>query len=403
MPRPRGYALILALLLGSALFFWALAATRLSGAQKSLGGADERQAIAAAAATAGLDAAAAELKSNPTWATGFDQVLLPHSGGSYSMTFDATRTDLPWSTNNSTGTSPVSGWSNRSVPGGLMHLVSVGSFQGLRSVQEALLAPASAPFGLGVMGHLTGGTLGKDVLVDAYDPRLGPYPDSRIANGTGIGTNSTSRGAISLGAGSVVQGRVRIGPGGTSAVVSGTGTYQGLLVPTTAYPIPVVAPPSSFGRDSLSLNGTRTLAPGAYRDLNTSANTTLVLSAGNYVFRRINANAGFEIVVDSGPVNLFFTQGATLGAGARLNTAGPPENLMLHGAGSGRSVSFSMGNGSTGQFDLIAPQCSFVLGTDCEVFGSVMSRVFNLGDRTRFHYDKSQEDVSTGLNIISRW
>lgn len=399
----RGFVLILAILLSALLFFFALAAVNLSRAEGNLAFRGEQDVVAATAATAGIEAAFAALSQDSSWSAGFQAVELPNSGGRYSLTFNRTQAVLPWSTNNARGLVGVTGWDGRVVPAGAIHLVCVGTAGPAQRREEALLVAPSLPYGYPLFGHLNGGTLGVNALVDSYDSSLGPYPASLQPAGGNLGTNSIATGRIVLANGSIVKGRIRVGPGGTAAVVTGPGTYQGLEVPGAAYPVSPVAAPSSFGNKAATVTGTVTLAPGVYQDMRANPNSRLILRAGNYVFRRFESQVNLTLEVQSAPVNVYLIHRARLGAGARLNVAGVPGGLNFFGAGSGEAREFSLGDGSVARFTLNAPEFLLTVGKDAELFTSALVRQFAIGDRTKVHYDQFLAGKRSEFGVISRW
>ncbi len=403
MRRTRGYALILALLLSAALMFLALASVNLYRSESAVASQSERAIVAAEAASAGLEAAFAALKADAAWNAGFSQVELPNSRATYTLTFNKSQSTLPWSTNNASGTASLTGWNGRIVPAGTIHLAALGTFAGSSSTAEALVQAASGAQSTPMFGYTEGGTVGAKALVDSYNSKLGPYPSSIQSGGLSLGTNSISNGAISLQAGSVVNGKVRVGPRGTAAVITGTGTYQGLDIPTAPFPVLMIYAPFSFSNRDVNVTGTVTLAPGAYQDLQGGSGSKLVLQAGTYVFKRLISSSNFEIQVQSGPARVFFTHLARFGASNRLNVAGPPENLAFYGDRAGGAREFSMGDGTLGRFTITAPEASFVLGKDAEIFGSVLSRGFNIGDRSKVHLDQPLAAKAAEFTVLSRW
>jgi len=401
--RARGYALVLAIMLSTALVFLALVSVNLYRSESAVASQSERALVAAEAASAGLEAAFAQLKANPAWSAGFSQVELPNSRAVYHVTFNRGQSTWAWSTNNSTGTAELAGWDGRAVPAGTIHLVAVGTFAGARQVAEALVQASSAAVATPMFGYTEGGIVGARALVDSYNSKVGPYPSSLVSGGPTLGTNSISNGVISLQSGSVVNGKVRVGPGGTAAAVTGTGTYQGLEVPAAPFPVLLIYAPFSFSNRDVRVSGTVTLAPGAYQDLQGGSGSKLVLTAGTYVFKRLMSDANFEIQVQSGPVRVFFTHLAKFGAANRLNVAGPPENLAFNGDRNGGARDFSLGDGTVGRFTVTAPLARFELGKDSEIFGSVLSRGFTIGDRSKVHLDQPLAEGSAGFTVLSRW
>ena len=210
--RRRGFILVLAMMVSAALFFFALMYVHLYKAEQGLALQGERTLAAREAACAGISLAGLELKKNPAWSTGLDNVALPASGATATVTFDTTR-GLPYSTNNSQNTAAVTGWEGRTVPPGTIHLVGVGRLGPVTQVDQALLVPPQSPYSFSLFGN-NAGSLGGSTLVDAYNSSNGPYPSSIDPAGGNIGTNTTATGKITLASGSAVKGQIQVGPGG---------------------------------------------------------------------------------------------------------------------------------------------------------------------------------------------
>lgn len=156
MMRPRnGYILVLTLLIATAILFFAFSYVELYRGQARLARLAENDMIAAAAAGAGIDEAIFELKRNHTWTSGFQNVLLPHSGAAYSMSFipnqplsisigflTPSSRVIPFSTNNSAGPLSVTGYGGRIVAPGMADLISVGTFATSVRIEEAIITTA---------------------------------------------------------------------------------------------------------------------------------------------------------------------------------------------------------------------------------------------------------------------
>lgn len=399
----RGSILVTALLIVFALFFMVLAAVNLFRAEAAVAAQAERDLVAAAAALAGIEEGFAAVTEAPDWNVGFPNVRLARSGGEYNVTFSRASAAVPFSTNNARGSAIVTGWNGRSVPAGAIHLVSVGTCLGARRIEEAMLSAPSLPYGYGIFGHQDGGVLGSSNLVDSYDSSLGPYAQTVQDKGGNIGTNSISAGKITVGTGTVVKGDVRVGPGGTSAVVKGSGTYQTLLVPTAPFPVAPVAAPFKVSKRNVSFSGTMTLAPGAYQDIKPSSGATLILQAGDYVLHRLETGSNVTVIVGSGPVNVYFTDHLRFGTDNRINTAGPPNQLNFYGAEGTKSHEFRIQDRGIGQFTLNAPNANFTLEKDSEFFGSGLVRYFSTQERVKIHYDLRLASQVSKFGILSQW
>lgn len=136
---PRGFILVLTLLVATAILFLGFSYVELYRPQAQAARLTESELIAAAAAGAGIDEAIYELKRNTAWKAGFAAVRLPHSGAAYSMSFVPNQSAIPYSTNNSVGALSITGYGGRIVPPGMVDLISVGAYGTSQRSEEALI------------------------------------------------------------------------------------------------------------------------------------------------------------------------------------------------------------------------------------------------------------------------
>lgn len=106
----------------------------------------ETDLIAEDAAKAGIQDALYYLKKDSSWKTGFNNVKLPHSGATYSMTFDSNQKTLPWSFNNYDNKNPATGWEGRTVPSYSVYLVSTGKFSNSEKVIKTIVTFGQSSF-----------------------------------------------------------------------------------------------------------------------------------------------------------------------------------------------------------------------------------------------------------------
>ena len=397
----RGFILVLAMGASATLFFFALMYVHLYRAEQSLALQGERTLVAWEAASAGIQMAGLELKKSAAWSAGFDNRSLPDSGATVTVTFDATR-QLPYSVNNSQNTAAVNGWGGRVVPPGCIHLVAVGRFGLASQVDQAMVVPPQSPYSFGLFGS-NAGSLGGGTVVDAYNSAVGPYPSSLDAAGGNIGTNTTATGKITLASGSIVNGKIQVGPGGSASVIkSQGGTYQGMVVPTLAWPSAPVSPSLKIGTDSVTVKGTMTVEPGAYKDLGVNAGATLVLKAGTYLFNKVNLGDNVTVTVASGPVNLWFAAGLQTGKGNQINAGGVPGSLNFFGA-STSSGKVTVDANSVGSFTLYAPWSDLNLNNSVEIQGSLLGKTFQTGTGVKIHLDQALLKQTVAFNLLTQW
>jgi len=192
MKKEKGYILIVTLIVMGALVLWGAFALNLYRQEQYTAQKAEMDLIAEEAARAGIEDAFYYLKTDPSWTAGFNNVLLPQSKATYSISFDKSRKDIPWSFNNYGKIETVIGWRGREVPSGSVYLVSVGKFGRSEKVMQTLI------------------TVGGGVFQDNFD--RGDSAWSRIYNQQVEGTNYK-----------VENGKYYIGPGDKNTV---TGEHQ---------------------------------------------------------------------------------------------------------------------------------------------------------------------------------
>ncbi|MGV8118786.1 MAG: hypothetical protein AB2L14_03375 [Candidatus Xenobiia bacterium LiM19] len=155
----RAFILLLTIVGIVALFTFATLLVKVYVSMKTGVQRGENLLIAEQASMAGIEDAVYQLKKNPAWNNGFDRVALPGNGATYSMIFDSSKKESPYSTNNIAGSQSVSGWNSTSVPANSAHLVSTGRFGNSTCTSEAIILVSSELF---------------------YEnfPRNGTYPDN---------------------------------------------------------------------------------------------------------------------------------------------------------------------------------------------------------------------------------
>lgn len=404
MNRKNGSLLVLTMVVGAALFFFALAYLALYRGDKAIGQVGEKNVIAEQAAAAGIDDSLYHLKKDAAWKAGFSGAALPHSGATYTVTFDASQSLLPYSTNNLAGASAVTGWSGRPVPPYSAHLVSQGRFHGSLALDEAIISMSALNLRYGTFGNKTI-TFDNGVTTDSYDSGKGTYDATKQNAGGDIATNSTTAGAVDLKNKVIINGTVTVGPGGSTSVVSGAGSYQALdAAPTALVNVPPAAPTGTSHGD-VSVSGSQSLAPGIYDEMTLGNKATVRLQKGTYVFSNIDANGqDSTIVLDSGPVTIYFSGAVTLGQGSIVNASGVPSELVIFGTKT--ATEFTLGQGSTADFVLYAPTATITLRENNEIFGAVIGNAVEAKQGTAIHYDKALLDfkLSAGsAQVLSRW
>jgi hypothetical protein len=420
--KQRGYILLATLLVISLLLVFGIYIGKFYSADKQIAQNGKNQLIAISAADAGIQDALYQLKRNSAWNAGFSSSVLPHSLATYTVTFDKTQNKLPWSTNNSTGGSAIAGYGGRSVPAGMVHLVSLGMFQSSTVKVEALLQALPGSLFPGAVTTQGDITISGNQQVDFYDSTAGPYAPPTTFPAPPVNlltTNSAAAGAVDLNGHVTIAGAGTVGPGGTSASVSGTG-YQSWSAETKPVAMSFItaptgtnlgdAPPKNLGNDPLPV--------GTYQDLNPKGDLTLL--PGTYVFTGDMTLSGKDrILLDSSasptnPVKIFVLGSIAVTGNSSINGTtqgvnGPsPSSLIIYGGPNTTDVKLS---GSTNSyFALYAPAADVRISGGADLFGAVVSNTLTLsggGNGGGIHFDQSlSSGGSSGSGSVvvkSRW
>ncbi|MGI5845088.1 MAG: DUF7305 domain-containing protein [Candidatus Xenobium sp.] len=408
-----GFALIMTLLILAALFFFAFALVRLQVADKTLAQTRQHSLIAEQAAKAGIDEALLRLSEDDSWQAGLKEVRLPHSGASYTVTFDHTQSASPFSTHNGGSSSETAGWNGRMVPAGFVHLVSQGSFQGSRVLEEAMVQTTSSPFASALVGANKIVLSGK-VLIDAWDSSKGTYAQTIKQSGADLITNSAEARAVEI-SNVTLHGNIIVGPGGsqdTTLRVSGNPTYLGFKVASKIRELPVETPPDLGPNRGVvaPTSGTQVLTPGTYSAFS-PRRATIQLTPGDYVVTGdiIMGNKA-SILVPQGPVRLFVLGNVSITSGGSLrNSTLKPSNFILYGGANPTTWEFQSLSGSDLYFGINAPNTILDFRGGNEYYGSFIGKEVIVNGNARFHYDVStgsSDTASSGsskLILKARW
>lgn len=405
--QPRGYLLIMTLLVSAALIFLASVLIQHTRAEGSMSVRSEHDLVAEEAARAGISAALNELTQNASWAAGFAGESLAHSGATYKMTFTSGAT--PYSTNNGAGAAAATGYGGRSVPAGMVHLVAVGSYGRSEAVQEALVTAASGPFTHALFGAQELDMSAK-VEVDSYNSSVAPYdPDNPGTNGD-VGVNVGTDDAIRM-SNVDIQGTVSVAPGGseaTSIQATGRPEYDGFEVMSAPLAMADTSPPTGTSAGDVSLSGSDTLdlAPGTIGNLTLGSHATVKLSPGDYVVTGdLDMGSGASLQATSGVVNLYVLGDMTLrGQGEFDNQTGSPANFRIYGGTQEQTWDLRGLSQTQMSFVLYAPQASVEFGGGIEIYGSFVAGTVAFDGNAKVHYDEALADLEGGgVSVTSRW
>ena len=259
MKKRSGYILILTILIMASLIFFGIIYLSLYKSRASIARRAEYNLIAEAGAKAGIDDAIYYLKRNPAWTSGFNNEPLPHSGATYSMSFDPGQVEIPYSTNNSHNVSPTTGYGGRAIPAGAVHLVSVGKFKSSKKIEQAIIFTRTSFFSNAAF-VAENMELSGNVKIDSWNSSGGSYNQTKKQSGGDIGTNSGENNVVSLSGNVKVYGNVKVGPGeseSSSIKTTGNSSYQSASVASARISLPFQQPPAGTnqGKRSNSVYG----------------------------------------------------------------------------------------------------------------------------------------------------
>ncbi len=260
------------------------------------------------------------------------------------------------------------------IQGSVRRMISM-EFRPIVSTTTTTNSVVTDPFKHAAHGK-SSAALSGNAYTDSFDSSQGPYniTTNRGVNGT-ISTDATTAGAITIAAGSTVNGSAEIGPGGTVATgIVNLGTITGTTGPeSAAWNMPLSTIPAGVtNQGPLSVSsGTRTLGEGTYWFSSISiSGSGLLQASGNvkiYVTGNINI-AGNGVVFPSG--NALMMYGTVDPANAANKTT---------------SVSIS-GNGNF-YGGIYAPDAAITVSGNAGVYGALTGNTVALSGNGGLHYD----------------
>lgn len=436
--KQRGYILILTMTVISVLMIFGIAFMNFYLGEKALATNSEIRATAEEASEAGINAAVEMLKENyGIWGSkpgdGFANVALPVTGATYSMTFQ--QGTAPYSTYNYGNTVSVNtGWpGNRMIPAGAVHLVSVGRFQNMDEISEAIvtLKPNSLFSSASVQKqtiNITG-----SMLTDSYNSDNGSYNvNGNIGNKGNLQTDIGSNGAVNIGGNSTVNGTITYtGPKNPNAISvkgnsatfiqPGLNTLQPIIFPVPTPPpgSPSITIDSKKGFDftkgnTLPRDSGGNLIPGTYSFVTSgiSMNGGSVILPDPSTGVKINLYADGNINITGNPmINGFVT--TTQGSGKNKVTVTKPEsgipgNLIVYGTNNTTSVIFDVAGTPDLYWVLYAPNADITMKGNMSIYGSIISKTLTVQGNASIHYDTALDKIPDGsprMDCVykSRW
>ncbi|HYK90657.1 MAG TPA: pilus assembly PilX N-terminal domain-containing protein [Acidobacteriota bacterium] len=239
--------------------------------------------------------------------------------------------------------------------------------------------------------------LGGTVVIDSYDPNLGPYGGTNVGDLGAIGSNGT----VSLNGNVTVNGDAAYGPSGSFSHIGGatvTGDVIHLSAPHYFPPIPAF----TVGIQNVTLGGhsVQTIGPntygtnGKYGTISVDSHAVLTMNPGTYYIDQLTLGSQSQLII-TGTTTLFVKTTLTLGGQGVANSTGDPTKLTVFFSGT-NAVSMTGGTGFYG--DVYAPNATVTLVGNSNFYGSFIGKVVNDNGTPDIHFDEG----NLRQNLIQR-
>ena len=174
---------------------------------------------------------------------------------------------------------------------------------------------------------------------------------------------------------------------GASAVIGGTITNNALAPVMTMPSVPQCSPFSS----NSGISGTYTYNAGT-GDLSLSGINIATLANGTYCFHNVSLSNSGQLKVN-GPVVVRLTGTLTVGGASSVNnTTQIPNNLRILSSYSGTN-GVALGNSSSLQLVIYAPQTSVNITGSAPLFGTVVGKTVTVSNSGMIHYDTKLKTI----------
>jgi hypothetical protein len=224
--------------------------------------------------------------------------------------------------------------------------------------------------------------LSGTVLVDSYDPNLGPYGGTNRGNLGSIASN----GNISVNGNVTVAGSAAFGPSGSFNLIGGSSNISGgvMQLPTPHYFPPL--PDFSVGTTDFIIGSkdTATINPGSYKAVAANSQSVLTFNPGTYYIDSLSMGAQATIRI-TGATTLYVKSGITLDGQGMINEAGLPADLTVFYAGT-NPVTLVGGSGFYGS--VYAPNASVTLKGNSDFYGAFIGKTVNDSGTPNIHFDQ---------------
>jgi Tfp pilus assembly protein PilX len=276
----------------------------------------------------------------------------------------------------STYTSAIERWRINSIG----YWGSVANPMGVARIDAVIENSGNALFDRALWG-IDHADLGGTVLVDSYDPALGPYNKTTNVGDLGsVGSNGsvTASGAVEI------HGDLAYGPSGSYSStpnVTVTGDIFHLTEPKYFPPIPDFSVGST---DYNPKNGTTTLNPGSYGAITIGPSGTLELNPGTYYFDSITEASTGALKI-TGPTTIFVKSALDLTGQGVINPLGDPTKLTIFYSG---TAEMKMAGGSQAYVEVYAPNAPVKLDGNSDFFGSFIGKTMFIQGTPEVHFDE---------------
>jgi hypothetical protein len=226
--------------------------------------------------------------------------------------------------------------------------------------------------------------MGGTVLVDSYNPALGPYGGTNVGSLGSVGSNMS----VSATGGVEVKGDVAFGPTG-SFTTAGNPTVTGSIIqlqePRYFPPIP------DFGvgvADVTPKNGTIEIWPGQYRNADIGAKGVLLLNPGVYYFDSITEAATASLQIKGGltqDTTIFVKTSLDLSGQGVMNPNGDPTRLTVYYSGTSEA---KLAGGASAFVEVYAPNAPVRFVGTSDFFGSFIGKTVTIQGTPEVHFDE---------------
>lgn len=235
---------------------------------------------------------------------------------------------------------------------------------------------------------------GSSIL--SFDSKTG-LPSTESAT---LGTNSEKPGAIEMGAGTWIQGYIKVGPKGTPGEArprtpttksdntvwknwSAWSMEESRLDQRMDFP-PVDAP--AAGKEDFKVNWKGAdIPPGAYGELKASGGGEVRLQGGTYVFDSIQLTGGSKLSLSGDkPTVIYIKKDLDMSNGTVYNTSRKPRNLLfMMDKGSDAKLT----GGAQAYMVVYGPEADVKMTGGTNLYGALVAKELKMTGGARLHYD----------------